>query len=294
MNQIIKHHESIGLRILFKDYSEPFGPLLGLIDEVKHDARRQSKLDTGVPASPPFFWLKKNPVLSGLWLYNFRIMYQVDGVGYQGLWNPILSAGHLYNAAVQENLITTPWGDMETLISLHKIFFIGKDRPSNIRDCLARIFLSTGTSVSLFARDTNMTRPRKHRNNNSPSALSTLASVTQMFQNRYSRKTVTSALTMEDLKTIVSKAKQRIEKSGDTERSEDEGGVRKKRGIQEECQLAPPKLLRALRESLSGEAFELAFDYLMMHRICSTMLRRVGDVCSKPIEYICTERLPRI
>ena len=220
-------------------------------------------------------------------------------------------AGHLYNAARQENLVPKPWKDMEMLIALQspERFFIG-NQPKGLEEYLKRFTLSMGYSATMFAKNRRKNTPVASIKG--PRGFSQLAVVSRLFKGRYLSNEPSVSWTRDTIEPIIAS---KLEDSDDddddstaatpnpaqnnTDTPPHSSSSRKERrkptnnrvkpaasGVQirmatssEPTTMSLASFLERLAHALHAESMELNFDYLSLHRSCWTLLRSVNDAC---------------
>ncbi|KAI9927114.1 hypothetical protein AWENTII_010965 [Aspergillus wentii] len=210
-----------------------FRDVLARINEwVKNDPMQVAKSRLRRPLGEPFMIMKRHPTFTGLWVYTLKSLFQDIGITLANAYGSVLYTGYLYNAVLQEKLLTKEWKDMELLITLHDNFFVG-DRPETPEESLKRFVLSMGGSVSEFSKNK---RGRGGHNapalsRKGPRGLTPRAPVSLMFMDRFCHGSRRSDLSVQDLEEILSKGmwEEIPEETADAkkkERSGDDSDVR--------------------------------------------------------------------
>ncbi len=104
--------------------------------------------------SPPFKFLRRNPVYCGLLVHHMRSVQQMAGLHYAATPGALLGAVQLYNALQSEGLLPDDcaWADLQELWDLQgdASFFVG-DPPTTKEGYFNNYSLSIGTSATHFA-----------------------------------------------------------------------------------------------------------------------------------------------
>lgn len=206
-------------------------------------------------------------------------------------------AGHIYNAARQENLLTGPWKDMEMLIALQspEKFFVG-DRPQGLEEYFKRFSLSLGYSATMFAKNRRKNAPVASAKG--PRTLSELAVVSRLFKGRYSNNERSVSWTRETIEPIIeskfdgsddesSDAPDDAHKDTTQGRRERKANRVKPAASGAQIRMARPaestmsmvEFLERLANTLHAESIELNFDYFSMHHRCWMLLRSLNQKC---------------
>lgn len=98
------------------------------------------------------YLFKHDPVLSGLIAMDFKMIMHIMGLGLGSSGNVVTSCAHLYNAAIQYELLDKTWVDMETMISFQseQQIFVGA-RPKQPPEIVSRCMLAMGVSPTVVA-----------------------------------------------------------------------------------------------------------------------------------------------
>ena len=222
-----------------------------------------------------------HPLRCGLFQYSLRIRFQELGVSLANEWGSVLYAYHLYQALLQEELIQPNWHDMNLLMSWQNGVLLGV-RPSKFDGYLKRLALSLGVPSAKF--DSTGRKPFRLPRNGPRGMLKELAPLSLMFKHRYCDADGRIDLTLQDLEKIVSrsvwKKSNPIEdppgKKAEASSSSKPG---KKPAKSSGARPTAENLLESLRDDLMGEALELQFNYLLMHRVCWNLFRAVHKEC---------------
>ncbi|KAL2829503.1 hypothetical protein BDW59DRAFT_142166 [Aspergillus cavernicola] len=241
-------------------------------------------------SSESFKLMKWHPLLCGIWTYNLKARYQDLAVVFQGAWGSIMYSAHLYNALRKEKLLARQWIDMDLVLSWHDEIFVG-DPPSQPADYLKRFSLSMGYSAASFARNRRQTA-KLPESKTGPKGIQPVAHVSRMFFDRYCEGSGQIGFSESDLEKILGGPIA----ENDKEDEHEEGIISMQRNSTTSKRKTPVKkhsrqltiveLLETLRNTLRGEAPELTFDYLELHRICWRMLRLVREACDPHLRKI--------
>ncbi|KAE8354727.1 hypothetical protein BDV28DRAFT_130402 [Aspergillus coremiiformis] len=282
INLNFEHHASLRVETWPRSNDLVFKQLQQDIDNwVKHDPLTMARKRLKRPPGDPFKLMRSHPLFCGLIAYHFKVIFQEVSVVFVNAWGAVMYIYHLYNAARQEKLLTSRWHDMEIIMGLQGDVFVG-DAPRTPDDYLKRFALSMGYSATAFARDRRQVRESAR----GPRGLQELAPVTRMFKARFCEDSGQTDWTREDIEYVLSKSEWHVD-----ELPESLGELSLTRNARK--QHAPSssgqgstrrplntiELLQRLRNAVQGEALELAFPYLSLHRMCWLLLRRINEEC---------------
>ncbi|KAI8242879.1 hypothetical protein K4K53_003506 [Colletotrichum sp. SAR 10_77] len=249
------------------------------IHQVKNDyARRQ-----GIPLSPDtkqYYLLRQSPVMSGLILHYFRLDLYDIGIAAANAWGSITYMEHLYNAVEKEGLLGGPWEDMDFMRILvgQDAFYVG-EAPSVPEDYYKKFCLQMGVSAATLADRSKRRAKVALESRAGPRGIKMGAPVSVMFQNRFTRRAPGMVWTTELVDSVLSRSEWEEENDGDQilsmsrvidpkRLSEIRKGKNKKLA-EDGGRLPPEKLIRSLLFALQSEIMEVAFPYLLMHRLDS-------------------------
>ncbi|KAK4168249.1 hypothetical protein QBC43DRAFT_201563 [Cladorrhinum sp. PSN259] len=306
INQISTIGETIGRHLEFhKDLKIDTWPasndreLTGMIQKVHwivEDPIHQIKIKNYArmkilppESTQPNSMLRSSPVIAGLMLYHFRFELHDVGIAVANCWGSITYSWHLYNALKSEKLLSGIWKDMEIAYSLlgDSNIHVGH-APGNTDEYFKRFCLQMGISSSSFAKLRRQLKPGGLASRAGPRGISKVVPVYSMFADRYlRRKTQSVDWTPEHIDKILSHS------TWQTEGSIEEGNLtmeplssteqqkmmkKKKKHAKGEL-LRPEELIQPLAFALHAETLELAFPWLLMHRLCWEVLRGVKNGC---------------
>ncbi|KAI8300892.1 hypothetical protein K4K61_009389 [Colletotrichum sp. SAR11_59] len=249
------------------------------IHQVKNDyARRQ-----GIPLSPDtkqYYLLRQSPVMSGLILHYFRLDLYDIGIAAANAWGSITYMEHLYNAVEKEGPLGGPWEDMDFMRILvgQDAFYVG-EAPSVPEDYYKKFCLQMGVSAATLADRSKRRAKVALESRAGPRGIKMGAPVSIMFQNRFTRRAPGMVWTTELVDSVLSRSEWEEENDGDQilsmsrvidpkRLSEIRKGKNKKLA-EDGGRLPPEKLIRSLLFALQSEIMEVAFPYLLMHRLDS-------------------------
>lgn len=233
--------------------------------------------------------LRISPVISGLFIYNFRCRYQRIGLMIANNHFSIQSCKHLYNALLQENMLRDRWRDMD-IVSMNlspESFFVGYDEPKSMAECWRKFCFQLGRSPTMFMK--NKRKNASDRSLNGPRYMKQGCPVLTMFEAQYVDNTRPVGLTLEHISHIVSLSS--FEKGGlclevfnalhvdpDVIREKLKLRAQRRAGgkrADKSDMLPAHQLLQPLILSLENEVLEYAFPYMALHRWC---VRLLGDI----------------
>jgi hypothetical protein len=234
--------------------------------------------------------LRYLPVVAGLMLFHFRALVYDISIAAANAFGSISYTWHLYNAACREGLLPIRWDEMDLLYSpLGSSNFHVGDAPMHADEYLVRFCLQMGVSVASFANQKQRGRGIKLQASRAgPRGFKDGAPVSNMFTDRYVRKTAQFDWTAEHLDQIISCGRWQVEESPEVgqfsmihvdDREANGSSKKSKRKPSEGGKLSPESLIKSLVWALQAETIEFAFPYLDMHRRCWVLLRMVKKAC---------------
>ncbi|KAH7079740.1 hypothetical protein FB567DRAFT_607183 [Paraphoma chrysanthemicola] len=242
----------------------------------------------------PYYFFRQHPWQCGLWQYNIQIQNQVMDIGFVNACGSVMYCAHLYNAVRKENLLTTPWPDMDLALELRSPtdFFVS-GVPDNPKDYLTRFILAAGFSAANFSSEEPGRRKKDgRRSRRGRHMLKELAPVLQTFKQRYCENHPRMDLRAEDVEHILTKGKCPYTLDEDGYPVDIEAELPASIPASDKPR-APPKtqmkmvsLLSILRASIHSEILELSFDYLTLHRTCWPLLRALKAATHDPLVEI--------
>lgn len=115
----------------------------------------EPKLPAIVGTGKPFFFFTHNPLASGLFQLAILLNMQRGGLANLNAYRYVMAMAHLYNALRCENLISSPWQDMEDFIALHgQEYVINKKPLGGLKTHWSCLHLAARGSMQAFAKDT--------------------------------------------------------------------------------------------------------------------------------------------
>ncbi|KAL8868404.1 MAG: hypothetical protein Q9174_005015, partial [Haloplaca sp. 1 TL-2023] len=288
-----------------------------VLKDLVADRFQKIKMQTGTPGGEPYSMLRQYPLLCGLFTFAIKTRFQELSITFANAWGSIMYTAHLYNALRFEKLMGTGWKDMEFVISLQsqEALFVG-DAPRTLEDYLKRYLLSMGYSATNFASNR---RPGASATASSrgPRGMAQLGRVCKLFGDRYCNNTPAVAFTRESIQPIFDSKLDDDDDDDEDEREADQGtstaiGKKGKENVNRSgtavkqaksgTLLRKPKpnpqsesnnnnnsdtrdtistldFLSSLTNALHAEQLELSIDYLMFHRICWRLLRKINETC---------------
>ena len=229
----------------------------------------------------PFCLFKHHPVLCGALKFHLDRSLYYCGLRVTNEWAVLICVAHLYKATRQTGYLESEWVDMETLIDLYTPtrIFVG-EAPCKFEEMEKRLLLGVGVSVTSFARDSRKARARRVEGNmieyrlpysSDKRLLDTNTPILDILRQRYRISGgKDTELTMRELDLIISKSPN---KNGQS--IADHSRDRLVEQWNKQHKLTPIQFLSLLRQGISGEEFQLHFDYLAMNRRCMEFLRRL-------------------
>lgn len=248
-------------------------------NHVMNDPIQKAKIRLKRSPGEPFLLHKWHPLYCGMWAYNIQAWYQDIGITFVGAWGSALYAYHFYNALKQERLIEHEWKDMELFKKLHGESVFPGGPPTTPHDYFKRYSLSMGYSASSFARNRRQTS-RPEASKKGPKGFEPSTPVMETFRERFCHGSGQSNLTKQDLERILAESKWVNEKN-----SQRKGKKRQSLEAHGQQSQAPDSLL-LLRNAIQAEHVAFTFEYLVFHKDCWTLLRRLKDACAETLNRI--------
>ncbi|KAH8842893.1 hypothetical protein MCOR27_000101 [Pyricularia oryzae] len=278
----------------------------------------------GAPAStmPMYLIFRMSPVVSGLMLFHFRLVYSHVGRAVADAWGSVQYAQHLYNAACREGLVGREdrWQDMEVLYANlgEGSFYVGGEAPKTAADYFKKFSLQMGTSAAAMTGTRRRGAPLA--SGAGPRGLKEGCPVSCMFKGRYVRGQIgpSGFLTPERVDQIIDLSLfEPIEPPNDGKgdglvlgRIEHPAILKEKakktmamgtnkqqrKKAADGGRVTPSQLIQPLTWALQAETLELAFPLLTFHRWCWRLLRSVKESCDSLLTtrygpgYLETER----
>ena len=216
---------------------------------------------------------KSHPVRCGLMAYNIRMRYQGLSVEFENKWQTIYYTYTLYYTLRFQNLLRTPWKDMEALIHEQPHIDLSS-RTKTFEDIMFRVGTDLGVSASLAGSDRKFgSRIPIVDERTQNIRLQERNPVALMFKKRFCDNDGRTNFTEEDLVNILSKAMSVVSKKSKK--------TKKNKKIESANGERPtiPQLLQTLRAKLVSEKSTSDFDYLEFNRLCWQLLREVRPKC---------------
>ncbi|KAI4146406.1 MAG: hypothetical protein L6R39_003466 [Caloplaca ligustica] len=247
------------------------------------------------PDAKPFFLLKQYLLICVLFTFALKARYQELCVAFADASGSVLSAGHLYNAVRQENILRRPWRDMEIAMTLQsqEVFFVGVP-PSSPGEYDMEFQRATRVSATAFASNRPKNTPIACEKG--PKGLEEQGPVWKLFGGRYCSNDRSVSFTADSIKTIIEGMlddEDDDDEDHDSSTAADPASTKTKQPARKVNQAQPGSLLRRskrnastiptldflgdIADALHTEGLKLTFDYLMMHRFCWRVLRAVNE-----------------
>ncbi|KAM7190876.1 hypothetical protein V8F20_009560 [Naviculisporaceae sp. PSN 640] len=274
-----------------------------LLDDPLYRARSRLPHFRREPGPPKLHrLLLYSPVISGLILFRFRYEVYDIGIAVANAWGSIVSMGHLYNALQAENFLSPgrSWLDMRLAMTLlgDSSFWVGEGafiRPSNPSEYFRRFCLQQGITAAAFG-DPSKRRGKLNLNSRAgPRKIKdALAAVTALFAKRYCNSYSGQVdWTPEYVEDILAHSGSELTGMDDSslviESIDDPAKLREKRARAENkakgkekataTKIPAAELVTALVTCLQAESVEVAFPYLVLHRMAWRFLHIVQEEC---------------
>lgn len=241
--------------------------------------------------------------------FNIHLRACEIGINIVNAWGSILYCGHLYNALRQERNLHQEWSDMEFIFKTqNKSTIFGGEPPTSFEDYLKRFQLAMGTSAQDVLAGPGRRPARKLRASaKGPRCLSEEEPIPicTFFAQRYCHGAKSIELTPTTVQMIVEKTPtflvdyiqsgaekgqpfdpSRQPQSPKKASKRTKSARTKNENSNSIMKMSPIQLLDCLYLALNAEMDALKFDYLMLHRLCWRLLRKVQADChNQLIEY---------
>ena len=246
--------------------------------------RWEQKLGYPARSFEPRMLDTSHPLRCGLLAYGLRVKFQEIGLMYPNAWNSILWTYYLYQALHQHGYLDTVWADLELVIMRQSDAF-GTTRLVGFADYYKLFCLSYGVSATYFAKNSRRTKQRPAHSTDR-GKLKNLAPVSLMFKERYRWDSARVDLTMQDLQDILSKATPKDQEAHAGDLPDDTTAKKLSQRAKANRPKSQPQptaieLLERLRDTMTDESMEFAFDYLLLHRVCLRFFIAVHKRCYK-------------
>ena len=192
-------------------------------DNILRQRKNQLGLSAALMGGSNSHW-KSHPIRCGLLAYNIRMRHQTLSVQFESKWQTIYYTYTLYYALRLQNLLRTPWKDMEALIKVQpQIDLSGRAR--TLSDLVIRVSTDLGWSARVAASDRRIgSRIPIVDQCDQHIRLQERNSVALMFKKRLCDNDGRTNFTEEDLVDILSKAvpvtNRKIQKSEKSDKNE--------------------------------------------------------------------------
>ncbi|KAI0973477.1 hypothetical protein F4678DRAFT_477921 [Xylaria arbuscula] len=245
---------------------------------------------------------RMSPVISGLFLYHFRSRYREIGLAVAGCWGSIQYCEHLYNALSHEHLVCHTWLDMLVLKKIigDDSFYVGGQVPETPHAYFNKFCLQMGTSAAAMTKKRRKNTPLQ--SGAGPRSLKAESPVLSMFKARYVDNTGQVDFTPEHVGQIIElnlfrtddsqgrllmmgciKDPKFLEKNKMLEQK-----MEGKRKEARSGNMPLEQLIKPLVNSLHAESLQFSYPYMMMHRLCWGVLRRIKDSCDACLRQLYT------
>ena len=268
------HSKDLALQQIQTDIEKVFD------DDLVKQRKNQLGLSDAIPGTFNTHW-KSHPVRCGLIGYNIRMRYQELSVLFEAKWQTIYYTYILYYSLRVQNLLRTPWEDMEALLELQPQLDL-KRRASTLEDVLLRVGTDLGVSASVAGADRRLgSRISIVDERTQHIRLQEFNTIALMFKKRFCDDDGRIDFTEEDLVKILSKAVPVPSKAKKTSKTNNKSkkskGGKKAKKVEAPKDERPtiPQLLQTLREKLVAEKSSSDFDYLDFSRLCWLLLKRL-------------------
>ena len=229
-----------------------------------------------------------HPLRCGLIVYGLRMRFQDIGLMYANAWNSILWTYYLYMALHQHGYLDTVWPDLEVVIDRQSDAF-GTTRLISFVDYYKLFCLSYGVSATYFAKNSRKTKQRPVQSGDR-GKLKNLAPLSLMFKARYSWESARVDSTMQDLQGILFRAAPKEQEAHVGDLPDATTAVKPQRTkanrLKPQPQPTAVDLLERLRDAMTSESMEFAFDYLLLHRICLRFFALANKRCCSKLAQV--------
>jgi hypothetical protein len=224
------------------------------------------------PAKAKDFIYAFNPLWCGFKEFEILLDVEQAGTSLASHHQSIFAVAHLYNAALQTNVLNTRWPEMDYLISKHENLYFGTSRPTSERDFASRYAIQLGVSAKHFARNKKGFRSRAAELEKRASRPG-LSNGPQMPNSKtstifrgYFEKKKSLANCLHELERLIQETNNPVPKS--TSKSV-------ARNHQYQRQLTPLQLLTHIQNWLPEAMQEMRIDYISLVRTCNVLLKEI-------------------
>ncbi|KAM0258485.1 hypothetical protein ACHAQJ_003824 [Trichoderma viride] len=227
--------------------------------------------------SPPFKFLRRNPLHCGLLIHNMRANLHSSGGPYAATPGALLGVTQLYHALRQEKLLgdNVVWEDLETLWQMqgNPSFFVG-DLPTTREAYFKNYCLSIGTSVTNWASDKRKGKLKINAANRRNLKFMGYLSLSTNHRLEHPRaRQPWSSAALEDI--LYQGIRRQYTDSRDHFQTEFKDKVEQER--LELAGLLPPGLIRKLALDIQAEIPGICFNLFTMHNEAWTLLGRLKE-----------------
>ncbi|KAF5975940.1 diaminopropionate ammonia-lyase [Fusarium coicis] len=245
----------------------------------------------------PFAIFEIMPAFSGLYLFQGRELIAMKAMSFAKDVMTIMA--HAYNAMMQVRILKVRWPDMEALEKCFEerdLFFAGK--PVNLENFTRHLLLTLGVPLSAM-RDNRIRAKRKPPREffkaffeGAPGT----APVSSMFNNTIFKCGILQGLSWDDLDYLISVSfyKDMVNDDGthklvsldiaEKKKLKERMGKPKSKHRQQSKPCSPDEKLRQFTLALAGESRELAFPYMEMYNLFTSLFDKTSDRCTLTLE----------
>ncbi|EWG53738.1 hypothetical protein FVEG_12105 [Fusarium verticillioides 7600] len=225
------------------------------------------------------------PAFSGLYLFQSRELIARQAMSFSKDVMTIMA--HAFNAMTQLRILKVRWPDMEALEKCFEerdLFFAGK--PVNLKDFTRHLLLTLGVPLSAI-RDNKMRAKRKPPREFFKAFFDGAhgtAPVSSMFNKTIFKCGILQGLSWDDLDYLISASfyKERVNDDG-THKLVSLDMLEKKK-LKERMGKPKSKHRQQSKPSLAGESRELAFPYMEMYNLFTSLFDKISDRCTLTLE----------
>ncbi|KAG5774239.1 hypothetical protein H9Q72_000307 [Fusarium xylarioides] len=245
----------------------------------------------------PFAIFEIMPAFSGLYLFQSRTLVVKQALSFTKDVMTIMA--HAYNAMTQLQILKVRWPDMEALEKCFEerdLFFAGK--PVNLEDFTSHLLIKLGAPPS--ALRTNKKRAKRKPPQRFFKAFFEgapgTAPVSSIFTEIVVKRGILQDLSWDDLDYLISASfyKEMINDEGahklvsldmaEKKKLKERMGKPRSKHRQQSKPCSPDEKLRQFALALAGESRELAFPYIEMYNLFTSLFDRISDRCTLTLE----------
>jgi hypothetical protein len=229
------------------------------------------------PLSVPHTLFRRNPLVAGLFQFQFYLLMQECGIGVSNGWGSIISVAHLYEACRQGGYLDKTWPDMELIMDIHtrEKLFAGRV-PTSPQEAFKTTSLMFGMSAVNFAKNRRPGRHVKYAKDG-PKLLTAQSPVASLLREQFN-----ASGDFPDTYLTLAKVGGLLEDRAVASKSRTTGCADERGFLRQQWttshKLTVLQLLEVMRDANAAEQHMLRFDYISLHQRCLAILRKLRIV----------------